>query len=157
MTTYTYKITASYTHNGRIVDCTTPEVLGELYGASFVSRKKAEEAAQELRDTVADFEGLDESTIYEVEEVESFSRDAITWECHAGSDEPICDLDPQDGDMVADYALDCDSLRWDALVDRCRSAGLVLVFDSYDPDAAGNAWSIRDARVGEVPGSCIGI
>lgn len=63
----TYTITATYTSNGQpSASCSTPEVLGESYGVTYATREEAEEAAEELQSSIADY-GLDGSTRYHID------------------------------------------------------------------------------------------
>lgn len=153
--TTTYRITATYTPDSdQLVGCSTPEVLGESYGATYDTQGEAQAAADALQESVGEYE-LHPSTTYHVEEVEK--RESMEWRCSAGNAEPISCLDPQDGDTVVDLACDAWSLRWEVIAERCRDAGLVLVFKRYDDEAKSNLWAIRSARSGEEAGSCVGI
>lgn len=59
-----WKVVATFKCDGQEVSCNTPEVLGDAYGTTYPTQVQAEEAAQELQDSIAEFE-LDDSTEYD--------------------------------------------------------------------------------------------
>lgn len=70
MTTTRYRITATYIPcQGILSDCNTPEVLGTAYGAVYEDYDAADDAADELRQTVEEY-GLCKTTEYAVEAVD---------------------------------------------------------------------------------------
>lgn len=63
-----YRISASYTRDGQVLDCSQAEILGDAYGVTYATREEAESIAEDMQEEVEDY-NLDPSTTYSVDEV----------------------------------------------------------------------------------------
>lgn len=73
----TYRVTASIQRDGHTVVCDDYCVLGDAYGVTYTTRAAAEQAAQDLRDSLDEFPDLDPSTEFEAVEAEDLDMAAV--------------------------------------------------------------------------------
>jgi hypothetical protein len=60
-----YHIEASYEEDGQLLDCSTPEVLGEAYGRTYATLEGAKAICDALQDEVYLYD-LSDTTVYSV-------------------------------------------------------------------------------------------